>query len=79
MVGRSAARLAELPVAVRADAVQCVRPRTLRVRAARRGVVSGYGVPMNGDVSYPWWVGLLIVCGIILIMACAIGRGGGEP
>lgn len=34
---------------------------------------------MNGDVSYPWWVGLLIVCGIILIMACAIGRGGGEP
>lgn len=34
---------------------------------------------MNSDVPYPWWVGLIIVCGVILIMACAIGRGGGEP
>lgn len=31
---------------------------------------------MNGDVPYPWWVGLLILCGILLAMAYWPTRGG---
>lgn len=30
---------------------------------------------MNADVPWPWWIGLLIVCGIILALAFAIDWG----
>lgn len=30
---------------------------------------------MNADVPWPWWIGLLIVCAVLLAMAFASGRG----
>jgi hypothetical protein len=34
---------------------------------------------VNGDVGWPWWVGLIALCVVLIGMALIATRGAGKP